>query len=155
MSTNNELLEKYKAKIIPLLPLAKRAYGSRGNITPEHKASREYTRLLCEYYAKGGSLVSMADELGVVYAGLRRRVRTADLPIRDARSRSRLGQPEVDAAVERIKEAREESIQAYYEQIADEYDKGISLAKVALALGISGSGPLYYAVNAVRLREDA
>lgn len=152
---SDELLERYKAKIEPLLPLAKRAYGSRGNVTPEHRASREYTRLLTEYYAKGGSLVAMADALGVVYAGLRRRVRTADLPVREARSRSRMSQPEVDAAVERIKAAREESLEAYHEQIAEEYDNGVSLAKVAIALGLSGSGPLYYAVNSVRLRENA
>ena len=152
---SDELLERYKQKIEPLLPLAKRAYGSRGNMTPEHKASREYTRLLTEYYAKGGSLVAMADALGVVYAGIRRRVRTADLPVREARSRSRMSQPEVDAAVERIKAAREGGLEAYHEQIAEEYDNGVSLAKVAIALGLSGSGPLYYAVNSVRLRENA
>jgi hypothetical protein len=96
----------------------------------------------------------MADELGVVYAGLRRRVRTADLPVRQARSRSRMEQPELDAAIERIKAAKLQSIEEYHQQVAEEYDNGISLAKVAEALGISGSGPLYYAVNSARLRDE-
>ena len=81
----DDLLEEYKSKIEPLLPMAKKAFGSRSNESPEHLASRQYTQLLTEYYAKGGSLVAMAGELGVVYAGLRRRVTTADLPVREAR----------------------------------------------------------------------
>lgn len=151
---SDALLTEYSAKISPLLESAKRAYGSRAHSSPEHAASREYTRLLVEYYAKGGSLVAMADELGVVYAGLRRRVRTADLPVRQARSRSRMEQPELDAAIERIKAAKLQSIEEYHQQVAEEYDNGISLAKVAEALGISGSGPLYYAVNSARLRDE-
>lgn len=150
----DDLLEEYKSKIEPLLPMAKKAYGSRSNESPEHQASRQYTQLLTEYYAKGGSLVAMANELGVVYAGLRRRVTTADLPVREARSRSRMDQPEVDAAVERIKAAKAKGVEEYHAQIAEEYDNGISLARVAAGLGISGSGPLYYAVNTARLREN-
>lgn len=148
------LLEEYKVKIEPLLESAKRAYGSRAHSSPEHDASREYTRLLTEYYAKGGSLVAMADELGVVYAGLRRRVRTATLPVRESRSRSRMDQPLVDAAIERIKAAKAQGIEEYHQQVAEEYDNGISLAKVAEGLGLSGSGPLYYAVNSARLRDE-
>jgi hypothetical protein len=148
----DDLLEEYKSKIEPLLPMAKKAFGSRSNESPEHLASRQYTQLLTEYYAKGGSLVAMAGELGVVYAGLRRRVTTADLPVREARSRSRMDQPEVDAAVERIKSAKAQGVEEYHAQIAEEYDNGISLARVAAGLGISGSGPLYYAVNTSRLR---
>jgi len=148
------LLEKYKAKLEPLVPLAKTAYGSRSNDTPAHRASRKYTELLVEYYDQGGSLVAMANELGVVYAGLRRRVRTADAPIREARSRSRWQPEELDAAIERIKAAKAESVEAYHSQIAKEYDKGVSLAKVAKGLGLSGSNPLYYAVNSVRERSN-
>jgi len=152
---SDELLEKYKKKIEPLLPLAKKAYGSRSNASPEHTASRKYTELLTEYYAKGGSLVAMADALGVVYSGLRRRVKTADLPVIAARKRSRMTSDDVDGAVERIKAARDESIEAYHEQIAEEYDNGASLIKIAEKLGLSSSGPLYYAVNSVRLKEQA
>jgi hypothetical protein len=90
-----------------------------------------------------------------VYSGLRRRVKTADLPTLAARKRSRLSSDEVDEAVARIKEARDESIEAYHEQIAEEYDNGASLIKIAEKLGLSSSGPLYYAVNSVRLKENA
>lgn len=151
---SDELLDKYKAKIEPLLPLAQKAYGSRNNSSPEHTASRKYTALLTEYYAKGGSLVAMADALGVVYSGLRRRVKTADLPVIAARKRSRLTDTEIQDAVDRIKAARDESVEAYHEQIAEEYDNGASLIKIAEALGLSSSGPLYYAVNSVRLKEN-
>lgn len=148
------LLEKYKAKLEPLVPLAKTAYGSRSNDTPAHRASRKYTQLLVEYYEQGGSLVAMANELGVVYAGLRRRVTTADLPVRDARSRSRFEPEQLDAAVERIKAAKAKGTDEYHTQLAKEYDKGVSLAKVATALGLSSSNPLYYAVNVKRLKDN-
>jgi hypothetical protein len=67
-----EITEKYAAKIAPHLELAKRAYGLRGQSTPAHRASAKYTDLVKEYYAKGGSLVALAEKLGVAYSGLRR-----------------------------------------------------------------------------------
>ena len=54
MNTSRELTEKYAQKIEPILPLAKRAYGLRGQDTPEHKASTKYTELVKDYYSKGG-----------------------------------------------------------------------------------------------------
>lgn len=56
----SDLVAEYKAKIEPLFPLAKKAYGSRGQNTPAHKASREYTRLLVEFSERGGSLPELA-----------------------------------------------------------------------------------------------
>ena len=43
---------EYVENIKPLLPLAKRAYGSRNQETPAHEARRRYTELLVEYHEK-------------------------------------------------------------------------------------------------------
>ena len=57
---NAELVQEYKTKIQPILPLAKKAFGSRNQETPAHDASREYTRLLIEFHKRGGSLPQLA-----------------------------------------------------------------------------------------------
>lgn len=146
------LVEEYSNKLEKLMPLAKKAYGSRSNTSPAHDASRQYTNLLKEYYDKGGSLVAMASELGVAYAGLRRRVLTSEVPSLPPRKRSRLTPEETEQAVARIKDARNKSTEDYHLQLAAEYDNGISLAKVASALGLSSSQPLYYGVQRSRSR---
>jgi transposase-like protein len=151
----DKLLETYSKKIKPILPLAKRAFGSRIHMTPEHKASREYTQLLVEYYNKGGSLVALANELGVTYAGLRRRVLTADIPAQPSRKKSAMTDTQTQKGIERIKKAKDKSPDAYHDALASEYDKGISLAKVAEALGISSSQPLYWGVHRAKLREQS
>lgn len=146
---------EYREKLEELLPLARRAFGSRTHDTPEHNASREYTRLLVEYYENGGSLVAMAQDLGVTYASLRRRVATYGLEPRPSRTRSRLDQEQTDAAIERIREAKNKSPEEYHAQILEEYENGVSLAKVADALGLSSSAPLYFGVQQARIRENA
>ncbi len=62
---NAELVQEYKTKIQPILPLAKKAFGSRNQETPAHDASREYTRLLIEFHKRGGSLPQLAKALKV------------------------------------------------------------------------------------------
>jgi len=52
---NTDLVTEYKSMIEPLFPMAKKAYGSRDQLTPNHEASREYTRLLTEFHEKGGT----------------------------------------------------------------------------------------------------
>lgn len=151
----DKLLETYSKKIKPILPLAKKAFGSRVHMTPEHKASREYTQLLVEYYNKGGSLVALANELGVTYAGLRRRVLTADIPAQPSRKKSVMTDAQTQKGIERIKKAKEKSTDSYHDALASEYDKGISLAKVAEALGISSSQPLYWGVHRAKLRDQS
>lgn len=151
----DKLVETYSKKIKPILPLAKKAFGSRTHMTPEHKASREYTKLLVEYYNKGGSLVALANELGVTYAGLRRRVLTADIPAQPSRKKSAMTDSQTQKGIEKIKKAKEKSPDAYHDALASEYDKGISLAKVAEALGISSSQPLYWGVHRAKLREQS
>lgn len=120
---------EYREKLEELLPLARRAFGSRTHDTPEHNASREYTRLLVEYYENGGSLVAMSQDLGVTYASLRRRVATAQLDPEPSRTRSRLDQEETDAAIERIRQAKNQSPEEYHAQILKEYENGVSLGK--------------------------
>lgn len=149
-----DLLEKYKKQIEPLLPLAKRAYGSRTLVSPEHNASRKYTKLLVEYYGKGGSLVAMASALGVAYPGVRRRVITADVPALPVRKHSTLTDEQVTQGVERVKKAKQKGVEDYHSQIAKEYENGISLAKLAEGLGISSSQPLYWAVSRHSIRQQ-
>jgi hypothetical protein len=148
---NKDLTEEYAAQIKPLLDLAKRAYGPRTHSSPAHVASRRYTELLVEYYGKGGSLVSLASELGVTYAGMRRRVVTANLPV-TAGARSSLSPEETESAIERILAAKARGTDDYHQQLHKEYMSGVSFAKVAAALKISSSQPLYHGMNKERAK---
>lgn len=150
---NNELVNAYAPRLIELLPLARQAYGSRNTKSPQHDASREYTRLLVEYYNKGGSLIAIAQAVGVTYAGVRRRVTTADVAPSTKRSRSKATPEQIAQAVERIKVARDKSVEDYHEALRHEYeDNGISLTKIAKALGLSSSNPLYYGVARTKIK---
>jgi hypothetical protein len=144
---NQELTETYAEKIRPILNLAKTAYGHRDQVTPAHNASREYTRLLKEYYAEGGSLVVLAQTLGVAYSGMRRRVFTSALPATTQKKRTKRLTEETAQAVERVKAARAVGMDEYHLQLFNEYHDGYSLALIAEGLGLSSSAPLYYAVQ--------
>lgn len=144
---SQELVNEYKAKIEPLLPLAKKAYGSRDQDTPRHRASREYTRLLTEFHEKGGSLPTLAKELDVAYAGLRRRVVMQNVSVAKVRPKARAKSEELSGALARVKEAKAQSVDQYHDQLATEYEAGISLAALARSLGLSSAAPLYYGVQ--------
>lgn len=150
----NNLVTEYATKIKPILPLAKRAFGSRAQTTPAHIASSEYTRLLVEFASKDGSLLDLANELGVAYSGLRRRVVTASLVPKSAgRKRASVSVPEsIEEAIEKIRQARNESSEAYHEQLSIAYNGGVSLAAIARGLGISNTYPLYYGIQRHQLR---
>lgn len=145
MST--DLVSEYQAKIKPILPLAKKAYGSRTQDTPAHDASREYTRLLTEFHDKGGSLPQLAKELNVAYAGVRRRVVMQNVAVSKIKPRSRARSEELSGALARVKEAKSKSVDEYHDQLALEYESGISLATLAKAMGLSSAAPLYYGVQ--------
>ena len=145
------LLKKYVPLILPILPEAKKAFGSRDTISPQHDASREYTRLLCEYYEQGGSLLDMAKALDVAYAGLNRRVSTCDIPASSKRPRKRFPQEVYDAAVAEILAAKAVGTKEYHEALAEHYAAGLSLAKIATGMGLSSANPLYYGVSRVAL----
>ena len=145
MST--DLVAEYRQKIEPILPLAKKAYGSRDQETPAHEASREYTRLLTEFHERGGSLPQLAKELDVAYAGVRRRVVMQNVSVSRVKPRSRVKGEELTEAIARVKEAKTKSVDEYHDQLAAEYEAGVSLAALARALGLSSAAPLYYGVQ--------
>ena len=141
----SDLVAEYKAKIEPLFPLAKKAFGSRFQNTPAHKASREYTNLLVEFYEKGGSLPELAKALGVAYPGLRRRVAMASVSISEIKPKRKANKSELPAAIERVKVARlSKDVNAYHDQLAEEYKNGFSLQDIAKGLGLGSAAPLYY-----------
>lgn len=146
---NTELVEEYKNKIEPILPAAKRANGSRKKATPEHEASRQYTKLLVEFRDKGGSLPRLADALGVAYSGIRRRVVMDSVSVDQIRPIKKVAvtPQDIQDAVQRVKQARTEGITEYHDQLALEYKNGIPLASLARSLGLSGAAPLYYGVQ--------
>lgn len=151
---NKQLVEEYAPLLKELLPLARQAYGSRNTKSPQHDASREYTRLLVEYYNRGGSLISIAKAVGVTYAGVRRRVTTVSVAPASKRVRSKATPEQVIEAVERIRIAKEKSVEDYHEALRHEYeDNGISLTKIAKALGLSSSNPLYYGVARTKIKK--
>jgi len=152
----DELTEKYAQKIEPILPLAKRAYGLRGQATPEHKASEKYTALLKEYYSKGGSLVALAEKLGVAYSGMRRRIFASSTPPAPRKPRSQSTEASIEKTLTRVLKAKETSTERYHEELYKAYHNGASLAVLAKGLSLSSSAPLYYAVqrHETRLQEN-
>lgn len=152
---SEQLIEDYKSQLESLLPLARKAYGSRQTDSPAHTASQKYTALLKEYYDAGGSLIAMAKELGVAYAGLRRRVIMINSPVRSERTHSQVAPQDFDLAVERVKQAKLTGSEKYHRQLLSEYESGVSLGKLASALGLSSANPLYYGVERARQRQAA
>lgn len=144
---SNELTEEYASKIDPILDLAKKAYGSRNQSTPQHDASREYTRLLKEYHLRGGSLPALAKRLGVAYAGVRRRVVMSDVSVSSIKPSTRSKEQDIKAAANRIRIAKQQGVDKYHDQLAEEYKNGISLSNIASELGLSSAAPLYYGVQ--------
>lgn len=151
MTHDPDRLERYATQIEPLLPLAKRAYGSRDTISPQHDASREYTRLLVEFYNGGqGSLLDMAQRLGVQYAGVRRRVVNADVPPSSGRPRKKFSEEIYDEAVAEIRKAKEIGTYEYHLTLYKYWERELSMAKIAKKLGLSSANPLYYGVNRIK-----
>lgn len=145
MSTS--LVEEYASKIKPILSQAKKAYGRRSQDSPAHEASREYTRLLKEFYNKGGSLPMLAKKLNVAYAGVRRRVVMSDISVSTFKPKTRLKDQDIKASAKRVTQAREKDGDLYHDQLAEEYQAGISLSNLAKELGLSSAAPLYYGVQ--------
>lgn len=152
---NAAITQEYAEKMRPLIPLAQKAYGAKSQNTPAHQASKEYTRLLVEFVEKKGSLIHLSQTLEVSYSGLRRRVFTSSVPaMSNKNARARLAPEIAEAAVERVREARQSGTERYHEQLAIEYyQNGVSLSVIAKGLGISNAGPLYYGVQRHTQRE--
>ena len=151
MTTDKALLAAYVPRMVPLLAMAKKAFGSRDTVSPQHDASREYTRLLCEFYAANGSLLSLAATLGVTYAGLKRRVNTACVTPLSGRERKKFDIEVYEAAVVEIQEAKATDSSTYHLALKKYYDKGLSMARVATHMGLSSANPLYYGITKMRM----
>lgn len=148
--TNDLLIDEYAEKILPLLPLAQKAYGRRDQNTPAHDASRAYTRFLCEFHQRGGSLQGLSKRLDVSYSGMRRRIHTANIPpLRSPRAsaKDRIDVSVVTRAAERVRQAKNEGTETYHEQLYREFNDGIPMNMLARELGISNAAPLYYGVQ--------
>ena len=153
--TKSELVTQYTEKIRPLLPLAKKAYGSRTQVTPAHKASQEYTQLLVAFAEQGGSLLQLAKELDVAYSGMRRRIFTSGTTLpSNAQTKRRLTPDQINEAVLRVATAKSKSTQEYHAQLSYEYyETGVSLGALAKGLGITNAAPLYYGINRHSMRQ--
>ena len=147
MTANKALIALYAPRLRPLKDLAQKAYGSRDTVSPQHDASREYTRLLCEFYNAGGSLLDMAKELDVAYAGLHRRVTTVADPASSKRKRTKFGVEVYEAAVTDILAAKREGTKVYHTCLKKHYDAGLSMARIATHMGLSSANPLYYGIG--------
>lgn len=152
----DELLNEYAELMEPLLPLAKKAYGSRATASPQHDASREYTRLLVEFYSKGGSLLQLAEQLKVTYAGIRRRIITAEIPAQPKGKTSKATDSMIAIRAEDLKTIQATGdTEKYHEAIYHIYEvEKISLAKIAKAMGLSSANPLYYAVAKIKILKN-
>ena len=146
---SSDLVEEYARKIEPHLELAKKAYGARSNTSPEHEASREYTKLLVEYYEKGGSLSELGRRIKVSYPGIRRRVITSNVNVSNIKPQKRTPSKSQDiaGAVNRVKTAKGFDVDSYHDQLRREYEAGISLSLLAREMGLSSAAPLYYGVQ--------
>lgn len=152
--TQDELVERYATQIEPLLPLAKKAYGSRDIVSPQHDASREYTHLLVEFYTAGGSLIDLGARLGVTYAGMRRRVTTASTPPSAKPARVKYTDEQYKAAAELVTASKLFSTEQYHYSLKAAYDDGYSMTRLAKELGLSSANPLYYGIYRVRIAEQ-
>lgn len=149
-----ELLTTYFSDIAACKYLATQAFGSRATDSAEHDASREYTRLLSEYADKGGSLLKMAEALGVTYPSLRRRVMTSVIEPLPRSKRSTATAVQYEKAVKDIQAAKLRGVEAYHDTIHDLYKSGISINRLATELGLKSAYPLYYGLNKSRMREQ-
>jgi|APGre2960657505_1045072.scaffolds.fasta_scaffold39164_2 hypothetical protein len=145
---SDDLVSRYVSYIEPLFPEAKKAYGSRGQDTSAHIASKEYTRLLVEFYSLGGSLPKLAKALKVAYPGVRRRVVMNDISVSEIKPIIKAKKEEIPEAIDRVKYERAiGGVDAYHKQLAREYQNGFSLNDLARGLGLSSAAPLYYGVQ--------
>jgi hypothetical protein len=146
---NLDLVEEYAYKIAPHLEQAQKAYGSRSINSPAHIASREYTRLLVEYYEKGGQLSALSRKIKVSYPGLRRRVITSNVDVSTIKPEIKvpLREQDIAGAAFRVKTAKSMGVDFYHDQLRKEYEAGVSLSRLAREIGLSSAAPLYYGVQ--------
>lgn len=138
-------------RIRPLLPEAKRAYGSQAPDSEPRQASEKVNALILHFVEHGGRIPDLARclEGDISTSGLRRRVRIArgtdqssmegqdQVVGRVKRPRGRTDDESVDAAVKAVQEARKQGGRAYGDAVRQVYDDGVSLRAIAEKIGIS------------------
>lgn len=147
--SNPQLVEEYTQLIAPLLPLARRAYGTQQQGSPTRVASDKVNALILDYVDdKGGNITHLGEALrqhGLGYDAVRRRLRAArsghvlgQNPITiTGRSRGSRDPSRVAVACADIALARDLSPKEYGEAITRWYSSGISLAAIASGLNVS------------------
>jgi hypothetical protein len=147
-TVNNALVDEYAVALKEVLPLARRAVGTRRPDSPERKASDKVNELLLEYAdEKHGNVTHLAHALegDISLAGLRRRLRAARGrslgSFSTSTKRGSKDPAQVHAAANKIRTAREHSPDAYRDAVREVYASGVNLTSVADQLDVS-----YYAL---------
>lgn len=143
-------IEAYATRIAPLLPLATKAYGSRDSVSPQHDASRAYTKILVEYDAAGGSLPKLAKLLGVTSASMRRRVTNANLPPTPKHVRVEYTDEQYAQTVDQIRDCKDAGMDYYHDKLLEVQEAGYSFARIAREMELSSAFPLYYGADRAR-----
>ena len=150
-----DVLDEYIKPLSELAPIAMKAFGSRATDSTAHDASAKYTALLVEFTDKGGSLLMLADALGVTYPALRRRVMTANIAPLPRSTRSKKDDYAHDLLAKHLQTVKLASpTKEYHDTIRRAYDDGFSLNKLARFMGLKSAYPLYYGLNKSRMRSD-
>lgn len=141
--------EGFADMLLPLLPDAKRAYGSLPQGHPAREASDKVNTLIYRYMTAGHSLPALADQLdgALSLPGLRRRARVARVSMEERPEEAALGyvkkprgtrDPEkVKPAAEKIEKAKASSTREYGEAVREAHNNGIALQAIADEMGVS------------------
>lgn len=137
-TVNTQLVDNYADQLRPLLPIARRAYGTQGPNSPARLASVEVNKIIKEYVdERGGNITHLAHALEdqISLPGLRRRLRAArGTPLGSFSTSPKRGttDPEqVKVAAQKIMNARSVGKTSYREAIREVYASNVSLSAVA------------------------
>ncbi len=151
MTTTRVSAQDVAEKIRPLLPEAKRAYGSQAPDSAPRQASEQVNALILHFVEHGGRIPDLAQclEGEISTSGLRRRVRIArgtdtssmegqdQVVGRVKRPRGKTDEESVAKAVKKVQEARKQGGRAYGDAVREVYEEGNSLSAIAERIGIS------------------
>jgi hypothetical protein len=70
-----------------------------------------------------------------------------DVAVASIKPTVRASKEDVERSATRVLKAKEKSVDDYHDQLAKEYQAGISLSNLAKAMGLSSAAPLYYGVQ--------
>lgn len=148
--SSEQLVGKYLPELRLLKDQATKACGSRYTVSPTHNASRRYTELVAEYVDSGGSLLRLADALGVSYSSLHRRATTKVIkPVPRKPASVRTDTEHKDRAQHLKLMSIMGTQEEYYKEIKSAYDDGYSMNKLAHHMDQSSAYPLYYALKTI------